>query len=202
MHPAFLPFRSVNFEWSDGWDATTDPVRGAKHQAEDEYLSSPATPALIVRSMPSPPAPMRPPPTPLLCGAPRLIAEMQQILAARKARLARHGPLLSGSLCRLPPEQRPQRHSSPRRMAAGETTAGSLSPQTMTASRFGTVDPPSLRINDPPSLPVNCEAPSSRQLRCVLEFELKTMPVPFIRVSEPWPEPDNEATLVGGKRKW
>ncbi|KAF8159124.1 hypothetical protein K438DRAFT_2025948 [Mycena galopus ATCC 62051] len=54
------------------------PHRTARPQAtarSTEYLSALATPALIVRPVTSPPAPMRPPPTPPSCGMPRRIAE-------------------------------------------------------------------------------------------------------------------------------
>ncbi|KAF8182759.1 hypothetical protein K438DRAFT_1975400 [Mycena galopus ATCC 62051] len=40
------------------------PRYGAKYQSEYEYSSAPATPAPLVRSVSSPPAPVRPPPTP------------------------------------------------------------------------------------------------------------------------------------------
>ncbi|KAF8182847.1 hypothetical protein K438DRAFT_2020831 [Mycena galopus ATCC 62051] len=64
----------------------------------------------------------------------------------------------------------------------------------------------SLRVNcEPPSLRVNCEAlPSLRGGAANARrhgVERKTTPVPFIRISEPEPELENEATLVDEKRK-
>ncbi|KAF8184023.1 hypothetical protein K438DRAFT_1974606 [Mycena galopus ATCC 62051] len=65
---------------------------------------------------------------------------------------------------------------------------------------------------NPPSVRVNCAAPAAYTYDSGCgwggaantrrhEVERKTTPVPFIRISEPKPVLDNEAALVGGKRK-
>ncbi|KAF8159115.1 hypothetical protein K438DRAFT_2025942 [Mycena galopus ATCC 62051] len=178
------------------------PSLGTK--AEYEHLSVLAIPELMLgpRHPPPTPTPMRPPASSL----------KPQNLRLLGSPIARQGPVSSGLGV----------HASHPRSLQSLTSAAPNKPLVPVAngSARNNDEPavitddhrfalrPSRRVNweAPPSLSMNCDAPSvykcaqaqaERRMSVLYDLERKMTPVPFICA----PEPDNEATLVGEKRK-
>ncbi|KAF8159033.1 hypothetical protein K438DRAFT_1942448 [Mycena galopus ATCC 62051] len=167
------------------------PHRTAQRQAtarSNKYLAAMATPTLIVRPVSSPPASLRPPPTPPSCGAPCLIVET----SPREAPLAHQGPVLGCKLCR------PSRSSD---LGVRVAHPGSLpllasaAPNNKARDNELTVTADDDRIALAHSVYPYKDVEAKLRTSVLYEVAPKTTPVPFIRVSEPWPEPDNEVTL-------
>ncbi|KAF8159043.1 hypothetical protein K438DRAFT_1985976 [Mycena galopus ATCC 62051] len=165
-----------------GASSTHTTALPAGTRTEYEYLSALVTPALIVRPVSSPLAPMRPPPTPPSCGTPRLIAEtssppVRRCLPVEACTRLQSSPSASAVvssagmkpiriLSRHSPLPRRTSHSPPRRTTACETN----DELTVTADNDrvgGSINPPSLCVNcEPPSLHVSCEALPPLRVNC------------------------------------
>ncbi|KAF8159025.1 hypothetical protein K438DRAFT_1985958 [Mycena galopus ATCC 62051] len=164
------------------------------------YLWALATPALIVRPISSPLAPMRPPSMSSLCGAPRLIADIPSPPVRRRSPVEACPRLQSSPSATLNQSLAPAENDSVR--DDGELTV------TPDDGRVGgSINPPSLTASAPRQLR---HARGVHKRLCGWggaantghhEVERKTTPVPFIPISEPKPELDDEAALLGGKRK-
>ncbi|KAF8182812.1 hypothetical protein K438DRAFT_2020813 [Mycena galopus ATCC 62051] len=154
--------------------ANAPPAHTTAHAAlpagartEYEYLSALVTPALIVRPVSSPLAPMRPPPTPPSCGTPRLIAEtssppVRRCLSVEACTRLQSSPSASAvvssagmkpirilsPLCRAEQVTRPQDN---------DLVAGSINPPSLRVD----CELPSLGVNSEalPQLRVNCDTP-------------------------------------------
>ncbi|KAF8152795.1 hypothetical protein K438DRAFT_1778401 [Mycena galopus ATCC 62051] len=165
---------------------------------------------------------MRPPATPPSCGAPCLIAETSSPPVRHCSPVEACTRLqFSPSTPRSSVLHRHETHPHSLPPFASAASNKSLTPTannsaqdddelTVTADEdrvANSINPPSLRFNcELPSLDVNCDAPTAcgwggETNASRHEVEQKMTPVLFIRISEPKLELDDEAALVGGKRK-